>query len=150
ASASASSAPPARSRSRLQPFLQRALYMSALLVWRPHAGRVARELSAGPPWEANLRVYGVRKVWQQLLREGIAVARCTVARLMRRWAGPARSGAGGSRRRCPIRQRRGRLISGTGGLWGPARTRCGSARPTSPHGRGSVTVRLSLACLLAL
>jgi len=28
-------------------------------------------------------VYGVRKVWQQLLREGIAVARCTVARLMR-------------------------------------------------------------------
>ncbi len=34
-------------------------------------------------WEANLRVYGVRKVWRQLLREGIPVARCTVARLMR-------------------------------------------------------------------
>jgi putative transposase len=34
-------------------------------------------------WEANLRVYGVRKVWRQLLREGISVARCTVARLMR-------------------------------------------------------------------
>ena len=34
-------------------------------------------------WEANLRVYGVRKVWRQLLREGIKVARCTVARLMR-------------------------------------------------------------------
>jgi putative transposase len=34
-------------------------------------------------WEANLRVYGVRKVWRQLLREGITVARCTVARLMR-------------------------------------------------------------------
>jgi putative transposase len=34
-------------------------------------------------WEANLRVYGVRKVWRQLLREGIGVARCTVARLMR-------------------------------------------------------------------
>jgi putative transposase len=33
--------------------------------------------------EENLRVYGVRKVWRQLLREGIAVARCTVARLMR-------------------------------------------------------------------
>src|SRR5262249_11966494 len=30
-----------------------------------------------------LRVYGVRKVWRQLLRAGIAVARCTVARLMR-------------------------------------------------------------------
>ena len=28
-------------------------------------------------------VYGVRKVWRQLRREGIAVARCTVERLMR-------------------------------------------------------------------
>jgi transposase InsO family protein len=28
-------------------------------------------------------VYGVRKVWRQMQREGIAVARCTVARLMR-------------------------------------------------------------------
>jgi len=34
-------------------------------------------------WEQNFRVYGVRKVWRQLLREGIDVARCTVARLMR-------------------------------------------------------------------
>ncbi len=34
-------------------------------------------------YEENFRVYGVRKVWRQLLREGIAVARCTVARLMR-------------------------------------------------------------------
>jgi len=34
-------------------------------------------------WEENFRVYGVRKVWRQLLREGIRVARCTVARLMR-------------------------------------------------------------------
>jgi putative transposase len=33
--------------------------------------------------EANFGVYGVRKVWRQLLREGIGVARCTVARLMR-------------------------------------------------------------------
>jgi putative transposase len=31
----------------------------------------------------NFGVYGVRKVWRQLGREGIAVARCTVARLMR-------------------------------------------------------------------
>ena len=34
-------------------------------------------------FEANLRVYGVRKVWRQLQREGFDVARCTVARLMR-------------------------------------------------------------------
>jgi putative transposase len=34
-------------------------------------------------YEENFRVYGVRKVWRQLLRDGITVARCTVARLMR-------------------------------------------------------------------
>jgi putative transposase len=34
-------------------------------------------------WDANLQVYGPRKVWQQLRRDGIAVARCTVQRLMR-------------------------------------------------------------------
>jgi transposase InsO family protein len=34
-------------------------------------------------WEENHCVYGVRKVWRQLLREGYVVARCTVARLMR-------------------------------------------------------------------
>ena len=33
-------------------------------------------------WERNRGVYGVRKVWQQLLRDGQTVARCTVARLM--------------------------------------------------------------------
>jgi putative transposase len=31
----------------------------------------------------NFGVYGARKVWRQLHREGIAVARCTVERLMR-------------------------------------------------------------------
>jgi putative transposase len=40
-----------------------------------HIGRV---------WRENREVYGVRKVWKQLRREGQAVARCTVARLMRR------------------------------------------------------------------
>ncbi len=39
-----------------------------------HIGRV---------WEENFQVYGVRKVWRQLGREGVGVARCTVARLMR-------------------------------------------------------------------
>jgi putative transposase len=41
---------------------------------QPHIQRV---------WQENFQVYGVRKVWRQLRREGIAVARCTVARLMR-------------------------------------------------------------------
>ena len=34
--------------------------------------------------DTNFGVYGARKVWRQLGREGIAVARCTVERLMRR------------------------------------------------------------------
>jgi putative transposase len=34
-------------------------------------------------FEENFRVYGVRKVWRQLQREGFDAARCTVARLMR-------------------------------------------------------------------
>jgi transposase InsO family protein len=33
-------------------------------------------------YEENLKVYGARKVWKQLNREDIAVARCTVERLM--------------------------------------------------------------------
>jgi transposase InsO family protein len=33
-------------------------------------------------WRENRQVYGVRKVWKQLRREGIAPARCTVERLM--------------------------------------------------------------------
>ena len=45
----------------------------AILV--PHIERV---------WQANLRVYGADKVWMQMNREDIAVARCTVKRLMRR------------------------------------------------------------------
>jgi len=57
-------------------------------------------------WQANLQVYGARKVWRQLQREGLGVARCTVERLMRAqglrgacqaWQGgsdhPARSGS---------------------------------------------------------
>lgn len=35
-------------------------------------------------WAEHFQVYGVRKVWHQLRREGISVARCTVERLMRR------------------------------------------------------------------
>jgi len=42
---------------------------------RPHIQRV---------FDANWQVYGVRKVWRQLRRDGFDVARCTVARLMKR------------------------------------------------------------------
>jgi transposase InsO family protein len=34
-------------------------------------------------WDENFAVYGAEKVWRQLVREGVDVARCTVERLMR-------------------------------------------------------------------
>ena len=34
-------------------------------------------------WDENHQVYGPRKVWKPLKREGVRVARCTVGRLMR-------------------------------------------------------------------
>jgi putative transposase len=34
-------------------------------------------------WKANYEVYGAEKVWRELNRQGIAVARCTTGRLMR-------------------------------------------------------------------
>ncbi len=50
--------------------------------------RVRRDDELGPHidrvWRENKEVYGPRKVWKQLKREGQKVARCTVARLMRR------------------------------------------------------------------
>ena len=50
-------------------------------------------------YDEPFEVYGVRKVWRQLRGEGVAVARCTVARLMRRMglqACPGRGEAGGA------------------------------------------------------
>jgi putative transposase len=35
-------------------------------------------------WDENRQVYGARKVWKQLSREGVQVARCSVERLMQR------------------------------------------------------------------
>jgi putative transposase len=61
--------------------------------------------------EANFGVYGVRKVWRQLHREGIPAARCTVAAgLMRRMGlqGVARGKAARPVRRCRTRRRRAR------------------------------------------
>ncbi len=52
------------------------------------SARVRRDGALRPEirrvWEDNFEVYGVRKVWRQLRREGTDVARCTVARLMAR------------------------------------------------------------------
>ena len=56
--------------------------------------------------QENFDVYGVRKVWRQLRREGRDVARCTVARLMRVLP---QSSVGGRRVTCRVLQFR--LIS---------------------------------------
>ncbi len=34
-------------------------------------------------WDENYQVYGVRKAWHQMKREGFTLARCTVERLMK-------------------------------------------------------------------
>ena len=54
--------------SRLPPRAQRDAVLRGVI----HAG-----------WTENFEVYGVRKMWRHLKRQGVAVARCTVARLMR-------------------------------------------------------------------
>jgi putative transposase len=49
-----------------------------------HIRDVVLEVEIRRVWEENFRVYGARKVWRQLNREQIYVARCTVERLMRK------------------------------------------------------------------
>ncbi len=74
------------------------------LVLKPEIARVFAE---------NFAVYGVRKVWRQMMREGFAVARCTVERLMRDMglAGvirgkPVRTTIGDKAAPCPARPRK--------------------------------------------
>ncbi len=51
------------------------------------SARARRDLELKPEiarvFAENFAVYGVRKVWRQMQREGVAAARCTVERLMR-------------------------------------------------------------------
>ena len=42
------------------------------------------EVAVQRVWEENFRVYGARKVWRQLNREEIPIARCTTERLMKK------------------------------------------------------------------
>jgi putative transposase len=54
---------------------------------RPLSARAVRDAELRPEilrvWEQNLSVYGADKIWDQLNKDGVAVARCTVERLMR-------------------------------------------------------------------
>ena len=51
------------------------------------SARARRDLALKPEiarvFAENFAVYGVRKVWRQMMREGFPIARCTVERLMR-------------------------------------------------------------------
>ena len=93
-------------------------------------------------FEENWRVYGVRKVWRQLRREGFDVARCTVARLMKDMGiqgiirgKPHRTTIPDKKAPCPL-DKVNRAVPGAG-----ARTCSGSATsPMSPPGRGFVYV----------
>jgi hypothetical protein len=53
---------------------------------RPPSARSIRDAELKPEilrvWEQNLVVYGADKVWDQLNKDGVRVARCTVERLM--------------------------------------------------------------------
>ncbi|WP_240507061.1 IS3 family transposase [Thermoactinospora rubra] len=55
---------------------------------RPPSARAVRDArlmaEITTVWNDNFEVYGVRKMWKELNRRGIRVARCTVARLMKR------------------------------------------------------------------
>jgi len=85
-----------RARLGVEPICK-ALQVAPSVYWREAARR--RDPVLCPPrrkreakllpeiervWNANMRVYGADKVWKQLNRERIEVARCTVERLMRR------------------------------------------------------------------
>jgi len=60
-------------------------------AWQADPGRLsaraqrdaALQVEIRRVWDENFQVYGIRKVWRQLQREKIRVARCTVGRLMR-------------------------------------------------------------------
>jgi putative transposase len=54
---------------------------------RPASARAVRDeqlkTEIAAVWKANFEVYGAYKVWREMNRQGIKVARCTVERLMR-------------------------------------------------------------------
>jgi transposase InsO family protein len=99
-------------------------------------------------WQANMQVYGADKVWRQLNREGVTVARCTVERLMRRL------GLRGVMRGKVVRttisdaRRHARWTGSTGSSVPSGPTSCGSrTSPTSRPGRAGCTWPSSSTCL---
>ena len=109
-------------------------------------------------WHDNLRVYGVRKVWHQLRREGFDVARCTVSRLMKRLnlAGvvrgkPVKTTQSDKAAPCPLdRVNRKFKAPEPNRLWGPVQRFPTSPVCAPPPSRGQALERVRLHCLRPL
>ena len=92
-------------------------------------------------WQANMRVYGADKVWKQMRRERITVARCTVERLMKRL------GLQGVRRGKVVRTTIGDMTAarpldlgsiGSSRLIGPTSCGCRTSRTYQPGRAGNM------------
>ena len=99
-------------------------------------------------WDANWQVYGADKVWKQMNREGIAVARCTVERLMNkqglcgvRRGKVVRTTTPDTSAPCPLdRVNRQFTADRPNQLWVSDFTQC-------PPGKAGCSLRSSLMCL---
>ena len=81
---------------------------------KPSARRVrdeAPKLRLRQVHDEHFEAYGARKMWRQLRREDVPVARCTVERLMRELGSQAWCVGNRSARPCPTRARPGRRTS---------------------------------------
>ena len=108
----------------------------------PRAKREARlRLEIQRVHAANHDVYGAKKVWKQLNREAVPVARCTVARLMKELGSAVPDAVGrGPTRRSPRRCWRGRATWWSAPSWRRGRISCGwQTSRTSRRGGGLST-----------
>ena len=75
---------------KVLPIAQSTFYAHVAIAQNPDlaSDRAKRDMDLSPEikrvWEENNEVYGIRKVWHQMQREKFTIARCTVARLMKR------------------------------------------------------------------
>jgi len=114
---------------------------------RPPCRRALRDQELKPEitrvFANNRHVYGPRKVWRALNREGIAISRCRTERLMRQLGLRGRSRARKRRTTIPSDTgHRARATSSTGTSRPPRLTSSGwPTSPTCRRGRGSPTRR---------
>ena len=107
----------------------------------------ALKVEIGRVHAANYGVYGARKVWRQLHRDGVPVARCTVERLMRQLGLAGRTRGTKRRTTIPADTAAAHPTASSADSSPMPRTSCGSpTSPTSPRGPGSPTRRSSPTC----